>query len=89
MEAFYWLDRLLRVRLVCIYCAIICCILSLLKVVYGDTDSVMIKFGVSTVAEAMELGKEAAEYVSAKFIKPINLEFEKVWKNSQQCRFCI
>ncbi|XP_057374077.1 DNA polymerase delta catalytic subunit-like [Daphnia carinata] len=49
------------------------------KVIYGDTDSVMVKFGVSTVAEAMALGREAAEFVSAKFIKPINLEFEKVY----------
>ena len=46
--------------------------------VYGDTDSVMCKFGVPTVAEAMELGKEAAEYITEKFVKPIKLEFEKV-----------
>ena len=38
----------------------------------------MCKFGVDTVAEAMELGTEAAELISAKFIKPIKLEFEKV-----------
>ncbi|KAK2726361.1 DNA polymerase delta catalytic subunit-like [Artemia franciscana] len=49
------------------------------KVVYGDTDSVMVKFGVDTVAEAMVLGKEAADCVSAKFVKPIKLEFEKVY----------
>ncbi|KOX76910.1 DNA polymerase delta catalytic subunit [Melipona quadrifasciata] len=48
-------------------------------VIYGDTDSVMIKFGVKTVEEAMELGREAAEYVSSKFLKPIKLEFEKVY----------
>ena len=48
-------------------------------VVYGDTDSVMIRFGVKTVAEAMELGKEAAVHVTAKFINPIKLEFEKVY----------
>lgn len=49
------------------------------KVIYGDTDSVMCKFGVESVAEAMELGKEAAEYISSKFINPIKLEFEKVY----------
>ena len=32
----------------------------------------------STVAEAMKLGQEAAGAVSEKFIKPIKLEFEKV-----------
>ncbi len=48
-------------------------------VIYGDTDSVMVKFGAATVAEAMKLGTEAAEYVSEKFIKPIKLEFEKVY----------
>ncbi|XP_022785647.1 DNA polymerase delta catalytic subunit-like [Stylophora pistillata] len=49
------------------------------KVIYGDTDSVMVKFGVDSVAESMELGKEAASYVSGHFIKPIKLEFEKVY----------
>ncbi|XP_055374133.1 DNA polymerase delta catalytic subunit [Condylostylus longicornis] len=48
-------------------------------VIYGDTDSVMINFGVKTLERSMELGREAAEYVSAKFIKPIKLEFEKVY----------
>jgi len=48
-------------------------------VIYGDTDSVMVNFGVKTVAEAMELGREAAEYVTSHFQKPINLEFEKVY----------
>lgn len=47
-------------------------------VIYGDTDSVMVKFGVDTVAEAMELGQHAAAEVSKKFIRPISLEFEKV-----------
>ena len=49
------------------------------KVIYGDTDSVMVKFGVENVEDAMALGREAAEYVSAKFVKPIKLEFEKVY----------
>ncbi|CAF4774299.1 unnamed protein product [Pieris macdunnoughi] len=48
-------------------------------VIYGDTDSVMVKFGVKTLVESMELGKEAADFVSSKFVKPIKLEFEKVY----------
>ena len=48
------------------------------KVIYGDTDSVMVRFGVATVAESMELGKEAAEHISQHFPHPIKLEFEKV-----------
>jgi DNA polymerase delta subunit 1 len=49
------------------------------QVVYGDTDSVMVKFGVPDLPTAMQLGNEAAEFVSAKFTKPIKLEFEKVY----------
>lgn len=44
-----------------------------------NTDSVMIQFGNETVAECMVLGAEAAEFVNELFIKPINLEFEKVY----------
>ncbi|TKS91801.1 DNA polymerase delta catalytic subunit [Collichthys lucidus] len=47
------------------------------KVIYGDTDSVMVKLGVATVREAMDIGKEAAEWVSSHFTPPIKLEFEK------------
>lgn len=49
------------------------------KVIYGDTDSVMCKFGTTTVEESMKMGKEAAGLISAKFIDPIKLEFEKVY----------
>jgi len=49
------------------------------QVIYGDTDSVMVKFGTKDLAEAMKLGEEAANYVSSKFVKPIKLEFEKVY----------
>jgi DNA polymerase delta subunit 1 len=48
-------------------------------VIYGDTDSVMIKFGVKDLKEAMDLGKEASEYVNTFFQKPIKIEFEKVY----------
>ncbi|VDO52257.1 unnamed protein product [Haemonchus placei] len=49
------------------------------QVIYGDTDSVMVKFGVKTVAEAMEIGLDAATEVSKIFTPPIKLEFEKVY----------
>lgn len=49
------------------------------QVIYGDTDSVMVKFGCPDLPTAMRLGAEAADLVSAKFKKPIKLEFEKVY----------
>lgn len=48
-------------------------------VVYGDTDSVMVRFGTTDLKEAMDLGAEAATYVSTLFKHPINLEFEKAY----------
>ncbi|SAM06965.1 hypothetical protein [Absidia glauca] len=49
------------------------------QVIYGDTDSVMIKFGVPELEEAMKLGQEGAKLVTEQFIRPINLDFEKVY----------
>ena len=49
------------------------------QVIYGDTDSVMIRFGCDNVQDSMTLGKEAAAYVSTQFPSPIKLEFEKVY----------
>ncbi|RYE83270.1 MAG: hypothetical protein EOO65_04230, partial [Methanosarcinales archaeon] len=48
------------------------------QVVYGDTDSVMVKFGVPDVPTAMKLGAEAAKEVTKLFPPPVKLEFEKV-----------
>ncbi|KAL8429124.1 hypothetical protein Efla_003177 [Eimeria flavescens] len=48
-------------------------------VVYGDTDSVMVRFGTDSIAEAMKLGEEAANRISSEFVNPIKLEFEKVY----------
>ncbi|KAG8749174.1 DNA-directed DNA polymerase delta [Ceratobasidium sp. 428] len=49
------------------------------EVIYGDTDSVMVRFGTQDLESTMALGAEAAEYVTTKFIRPIKLEFEKVY----------
>jgi DNA polymerase delta subunit 1 len=48
-------------------------------VVYGDTDSVMVKFGTKTVADTFPLAIEAAAKCSDIFPRPIQLEFEKVY----------
>lgn len=50
----------------------------MLQVIYGDTDSVMVNFYVSTVEEGMKMGSDAASFVTEKFIKPIKIDFEKV-----------
>ncbi|KAH8913320.1 hypothetical protein BT69DRAFT_1185971, partial [Atractiella rhizophila] len=49
------------------------------QVIYGDTDSVMVKFGTTDLSETMQLGAEAAAFVTEKFTPPIRLEFEKVY----------
>jgi DNA polymerase delta subunit 1 len=47
-------------------------------VIYGDTDSVMISFGNTTLAEVMRFGQEAAKACTAKFEAPCALLFEAV-----------
>lgn len=49
------------------------------QVIYGDTDSVMVKFNIKDMKRVMQLATEAADYVSSTFVKPIKLEFEKVY----------
>lgn len=49
------------------------------QVVYGDTDSVMVKFGPESVEETFPLAIEAADKCSEIFPDPILLEFEKVY----------
>lgn len=41
------------------------------EVIYGDTDSVFVKFGATDMHEVFRLGKEAAEMVTKTFIRPI------------------
>ncbi len=50
-----------------------------LQVVYGDTDSVMVQFGVPSVEEAMKLGREAAEEISNTFTKVWYESSLQVW----------
>jgi DNA polymerase elongation subunit (family B) len=50
-----------------------------LQVVYGDTDSVMVQFGVPSVEEAMKLGREAAEQISNTFTKVWYESSLQVW----------
>ncbi|EAU90154.1 delta DNA polymerase [Coprinopsis cinerea okayama7 len=49
------------------------------EVIYGDTDSVMVRFGPTDLAKVMALGAEAADLVTQHFARPIKLEFEKVY----------
>jgi len=46
-------------------------------VIYGDTDSVIVKFVVKNIKDAMKPVKK--HYVTFKSIKPIKLDFEKVY----------
>ena len=39
----------------------------------------MINFGINDMQTVMKLGKEAAELCSEQFLRPIKLEFEKVY----------
>jgi len=50
------------------------------KVIYGDTDSVMIALRPDcSVPQAFEFGKAAAALVSREFGAPVKMEFEKVY----------
>ena len=49
------------------------------RVIYGDTDSVMVVFPGATVAELFAFGPAAAEELTALFTPPVKLEFEKVY----------
>lgn len=50
-----------------------------LQVVYGDTDSVMVRAGTKSMKEAFEIGERLADADNMHTPKPIELEFEKVY----------
>jgi DNA polymerase elongation subunit (family B) len=49
------------------------------EVVYGDTDSIFIKFATRDLAESIELGKKAAERITASGRKAHKIEYEKTF----------
>mmetsp|Transcript_129778 Transcript_129778/g.236124 ORF Transcript_129778/g.236124 Transcript_129778/m.236124 type:complete len:1114 (+) Transcript_129778:72-3413(+) len=52
------------------------------EVLYGDTDSVMVRFGSddTSLEQTMQLSQEAARVCSDAFAAPVRLEFEKVYR---------
>ena len=48
-------------------------------VVYGDTDSVFVRFPDATVPESLVLARRLSEAVTNEFARPIRLEFEKIY----------
>jgi DNA polymerase delta subunit 1 len=50
------------------------------RILYGDTDSVMVDFGQAEVAATCEMGQQAAARVSQLFPPPVRLCFEKCYR---------
>lgn len=49
------------------------------EIVYGDTDSIFVKFNTKDLAESIELGKKAAERITASGRKAHKIEYEKTF----------
>jgi DNA polymerase elongation subunit (family B) len=49
------------------------------EVIYGDTDSIFVKFATRDLAESIELGKKAAEKITAMGRKAHKIEYEKTF----------
>ena len=49
------------------------------EVIYGDTDSIFIKFQTRDLAESIELGKKAADRITSLCRKPYRIEYEKTF----------
>lgn len=47
------------------------------KIVYGDTDSIMVDLGITDPHECEIMGNRLAEEISALFMKPLKIEFER------------
>ena len=49
------------------------------QVIYGDTDSIFIKFPTKDLVEAIKLGQKAAERITSLCRKPYKIEYEKTF----------
>jgi len=49
------------------------------EVIYGDTDSIFVKFATKDLAESIQLGKKAAERITASGRKAHKIEYEKTF----------
>ncbi len=49
------------------------------KVIYGDTDSIFIRFPTRSLDESMELAKRAADRITSLCRKPYKIEYEKTF----------
>jgi len=49
------------------------------QVIYGDTDSIFIKFPTKDLVTAMDLGKKAAERITSLCRRPYKIEYEKTF----------
>jgi DNA polymerase delta subunit 1 len=49
------------------------------EVIYGDTDSIFVKFQTRDLAESIELGKKAADRITSLCRKPYRIEYEKTF----------
>jgi len=49
------------------------------KVIYGDTDSIFIKFQTNDLEEAIKLGQKSAERITSLCRKPYKIEYEKTF----------
>ena len=49
------------------------------EVVYGDTDSIFVKFPTKDLAEAIKLGQQSADRITSLCRKPYRIEYEKTF----------